>query len=195
MSGRLVDDDVKMGEVLPIELIALTESNKPLETSATIQSVYLVAQKAKKGLEVDDEERMVKPTMMVEDYTSSLGAGGVSRGDVHDLILEAKGWLPREEYLAMLREYGLPDLPPMSAAFRRHLMGLPEKERQIREALEKRLLEHRPMRGAGKKRSTMIERGVGHHYPAEDARMLRANILSNSLFPNLHNKKTLLRSM
>lgn len=202
MSGRVIDFDfVKEGEVLPVEYIALVESNKPTETSAQIQAVYLDSRNMKGQLRVSDDERIVHAPS--KDVSEELVEGkankeiGMTKLDLFNLIEESKSWLPRNEYVEILQSYGLPDLPLSSDAFKRKLMNISGREKALREEFERKAVEYGGrMKGMGKRE---MKKELGdrktHQYPAKNADALRKEVLSMSLFPNLYNRKNLLKTM
>ena len=195
MSGRVVDSDfVKSGELVPLSYISLTEQNNPRENAAAIQAEYL-ERREMRDLAVE------RPMMMAPVVESGVPmsersvAKDMKNLELYNLIEESKGWLPRSEYLEILAEHGLPDLPSSSDAFKRMLMNMPGKEKALREEFERRAVEHgvgRKLREAPAKEAA---RRLVHTYPAASADALRKQILSVSLFPNLYNKKTLLAGM
>lgn len=82
--------------------------------------------------------------------------------------------------------------PGMSKSMSGFLENLPEKEAEKR----KRRDEPFPARrGQGGALGIPALKGKAHEYPAEPYDKLREEVLKVSLFPNLYNKKTLLRGM
>ena len=195
MAGRLVDSsDVKAGEILPVEYLSLVDSNKPLETSAAIQAVYL------------DRRQQGGHAATFHDTT----IGGKSDAVSSDILNEVDKRMLKtifnisekelNEYSAedLKREmidYSLDNPTGMSKEYSRYLynlekrLGVTSKERLEVSDVTRRMSQ----RERGMKASQMaIEK---HVYAAEPAEKLRKDILATSLFPNIYNRRNLMRAL
>jgi hypothetical protein len=196
MAGRVIDiDQARAGEILPVEYLALVDSNKPRETSAAIQAVYLdgrhhAGEVAKfHDTTMGEPERKSDTDILSDVDKRILKTLGV---DADDPVYAKHGLLShlRDEVKDMIES-----TPGQSKQYSKYLYNL---EKRLAKKSEE-TMDVSDVTGRMSKR----ERGVkasqmaieSHTYPAEKATKFRKEVLATSLFPNLYNRKTLLRSM
>jgi len=198
MSGRLVDsNNVKPGETMPVEYLALVDSNKPRETAAAIQAVYLdrrnqageVAQfhdttmgeperKSDEDILNEVDKRILKTVFNISEKAIKSGEEGSP-----------------EQLKSELVEYSVKNPTGMTKEYSEYLYKL---EKRLGEKSKERLeISDVPRRMTARERGMKAKQmAIGEHkYPAEPAEKLRKEILATSLFPSIHTHKKLVRGM
>jgi len=196
MAGRLVDSDrVKEGEIVPIGYLALVDANKPRETAAAIQAVYLDRRQQAGEVAEFRDMTMGEP----EQKRGESGFTEAERRILAELGVEEPDdpVYMRPDMRAHLQEeirLAVESRPGMSKQYSKYLFKLADK---LSEKSEQKLeISDVPRRMSQRERGVKASQmAIEHKYPAEPKEKLRKEILANSLFPSIYNRKNLMRAM